>query len=133
VASDRELDSIPGPGGAIEAFEQAREAGKVRYIGISSHGIPMGLIGALEEYPFDAVMTGLNFYEHFNYQQTEEIFISLARDELDALFRSNPLLDNYVCRRCGACLPCPRGIDIPGVLLCPDREIVFSSETHFLR
>jgi len=80
VASEEELEQILGPGGAVEAFERAREAGKARYIGVTSHGIPDVLIRALKEYPFDAVMTGFNFYDRFNFPQTEETLIPLAKE-----------------------------------------------------
>ncbi len=37
--------------------------------------------------------------------------------EREDLFCNAPELGTYVCRQCGKCLPCPEGIDIPGVFL----------------
>lgn len=37
VNTDEDFDQITGPGGALELFLQAREQGKVRYLGFSSH------------------------------------------------------------------------------------------------
>ena len=96
VATDEELDRILGPGGAIEAFEQAREAGKLRYIGITAHGIPARLIRALKEYPFDAVMTGFNFYDRFNYPEAEQTLIPLARERGAAVVGMKALGDGLL-------------------------------------
>ena len=41
---------ILAPGGALEAAEQAKRDGKVRFIGISGHGQPVGLLHALQQY-----------------------------------------------------------------------------------
>jgi predicted aldo/keto reductase-like oxidoreductase len=79
VATDDVLDQILGPDGALEAFTEAREGGKIRYIGISGHGVPDVLIRALSEYHFDAVMTGFNFYDRFNFPAVEETLIPLAK------------------------------------------------------
>jgi uncharacterized protein len=46
-------------GGAIRAFEHYREAGRIRYLGISSHSSET-LITAMDEYDFDCVFVTLN-------------------------------------------------------------------------
>jgi predicted aldo/keto reductase-like oxidoreductase len=43
-----------------------------------------------------------------------ETFVPLTPEEKEQLL-SAPELGNYVCRLCGDCLPCPEGIDIPGI------------------
>ncbi len=80
VQSKDELETIFGPDGAAEAFYRAREAGKIRYIGISGHGIPDVLIEALKRYDFDAVMTGFNFFDRFNFPDTEDVLIPVAKE-----------------------------------------------------
>ncbi|GAB4509959.1 MAG: aldo/keto reductase [Anaerolineae bacterium] len=57
-----ELDAIFAPGGAFEAFQQAREQGLTRYLGITGHGMdaPAIQLAALERYPLDTVMFPLN-------------------------------------------------------------------------
>jgi predicted aldo/keto reductase-like oxidoreductase len=79
VASSEVLSRIMGPDGALEAFTAAREDGKIRYIGISGHGVSDVLIRALREYRFDAVMTGFNFFDRFNFPEVEETLIPLAK------------------------------------------------------
>jgi aryl-alcohol dehydrogenase-like predicted oxidoreductase len=55
-----ELDTILGPGGAMEAVTQARDAGHTRFIGITGHR-PRTLVDALRRFPFDTVMAPVNF------------------------------------------------------------------------
>jgi predicted aldo/keto reductase-like oxidoreductase len=172
------LNEILDPGGALEAYIKARESGLVRFIGISGHGVPDALIKALDEFQFDAVMAGVNFFDTFNFPGVEEELIPLAAakgmgivgmkaladgllwefpeeslryafslpisvlacgfntmemlrrdlkivksfkpmtvEERDFLFKNNQVLGNYVCRQCGKCLPCPKGIEIPEVFI----------------
>jgi predicted aldo/keto reductase-like oxidoreductase len=48
------------PGGAIEAFVEARDQGVVRHLGISGHADPEVLIAALERFDFDTILLALN-------------------------------------------------------------------------
>jgi len=49
-----------GPGGALEAFVEAREQGVVRFLGITGHN-SANLLAALNEFHFDTVMFPINF------------------------------------------------------------------------
>ncbi len=49
-----------GPGGALEAFVEAREQGVVRFLGITGHN-PANLLAALNEFDFDTVMFPISF------------------------------------------------------------------------
>ncbi|UFS70910.1 aldo/keto reductase [Geomonas sp. RF6] len=60
VRTRRELEEIFGPGGAIEAFVEAKEQGKVRFIGVTGHHDPAILRSALELFPFDTVLMPVN-------------------------------------------------------------------------
>ena len=40
VQTEAEADAILGPGGAMEGAEEARKAGKLRFVAISGHGRP---------------------------------------------------------------------------------------------
>lgn len=55
-----ELDVALGRDGAIEAISEARDAGLVRYIGITGHR-PSTQVEALKRFDFDTVMFPLNF------------------------------------------------------------------------
>lgn len=79
VQRDEELDQILDPDGAMEAFLQAKDAGKIRFVGISGHGVPDVLVGALKKYRFDAVMIGFNFFDRFNFPGVEQELLPLAK------------------------------------------------------
>jgi aryl-alcohol dehydrogenase-like predicted oxidoreductase len=51
-----DLDAIAAPGGALEAFEGARKAGKVRFTGVTGHYSAPILGRALDLFPFDTVL-----------------------------------------------------------------------------
>lgn len=56
-------ERVMGPGGALEAFIEAREKGLVRYLGVTGHGgKTAGMhIRSLERFDFDAVMLPYNY------------------------------------------------------------------------
>lgn len=65
VREMEELDEVLAPGGAPEAFLEARERGLIKAIGITGHGYhaPAVHSAALERFDFDTVMTPLNFVQ----------------------------------------------------------------------
>lgn len=66
VTNMDELDAATGPGGALEAARDAREAGLVRFIGITGHGVevPSVFLEALQRFDFDSVLFALNFVQY---------------------------------------------------------------------
>jgi len=60
VRTEKDLEEISGPGGALEAFVEAKDAGRVRYIGVTGHHAPNVLTRAVEQWPVDAVMMPIN-------------------------------------------------------------------------
>lgn len=60
VRTRDELERIEGPGGALEAFVDAKAAGRVRFIGVTGHHDPYVLSRAVERWPVDAVMMPVN-------------------------------------------------------------------------
>jgi hypothetical protein len=176
IQTPEELNRILAPDGALRAAEKAKEQGQTRFIGITNHGHPQNLIQALKDYPFDVIMTNVNYFDRFNFPGIEEELLPLAQErevgivgmkavadgllwrsaetafryawslpihvmaagantldllekdlalaeqftpmndeEREQLFTKAPEMGNYVCRQCGKCLPCPEGIDIPGI------------------
>jgi aryl-alcohol dehydrogenase-like predicted oxidoreductase len=55
-----DLEKIMAPGGALEAFQAARQAGKVRFIGFSAHSVETAL-AALDRFDFDTILFPTNF------------------------------------------------------------------------
>lgn len=60
VRTPQDIALIAGPGGALEAFVEAKAAGKVRFIGVTGHHDPWILTQAVREWPVDAVMLPVN-------------------------------------------------------------------------
>ena len=60
IRSKRDFDAVSGPNGALEAFVEAKRAGKVRNIGVTGHHDPTILAKAVAEWPVDSVMLPVN-------------------------------------------------------------------------
>ncbi len=73
VRTDDQLDRIFGKNGAIEALEQARSEGSVRFLGIAGHYDPAPLIRAISEYPFDTILMALNPADRHHLPFAEEL------------------------------------------------------------
>lgn len=80
VRTDEELDRIFGRNGAIEAFQQARDEGIVRFLGITGHYDPAPLIRALNEFAFDTILMALNPADRHFLPFTEEL-LPLANEK----------------------------------------------------
>jgi predicted aldo/keto reductase-like oxidoreductase len=97
VLGEKELEQIYSRGGAMEAFLKAKKSGRARYLGITGHGQPDVLIKALEEKPhLDALMTGFNFYDRFNFPAKEQRLIPLAKDKGVALIGMKAFADGLL-------------------------------------
>ena len=56
-------EKVMGPGGALEAFIEARDKGLVRYLGVTGHGNKVAAmhLKSLERFGFDSVMLPYNY------------------------------------------------------------------------
>ncbi len=63
LVDEKEWETALGSGGALEALIEAREAGKVRFIGVTGHGTRVAArhLQSLERFPFDSVLLPCNF------------------------------------------------------------------------
>ncbi len=63
LADPNEWEIALGPGGALEAFVEARDQGLVRFIGITGHGTNIARLHsrALERFEFDSVLFPYNY------------------------------------------------------------------------
>ena len=62
---EEDLQKAMGPGGAIEAFVEARQKGLVRYLGFSAHSAEIAL-AMMDQFDFDSVMFPINWVCYFN-------------------------------------------------------------------
>jgi predicted aldo/keto reductase-like oxidoreductase len=60
VAKKADVATILGPGGAMEAFEAAKKAGKVRFLGFSAHSVEAAL-ALMDGYAFDTILFPVNY------------------------------------------------------------------------
>ena len=56
-----DVETVFGPGGAMETFLAAKQAGKVRFLGFSAHSVEAAL-AAMERYEFDTILFPINFF-----------------------------------------------------------------------
>jgi aryl-alcohol dehydrogenase-like predicted oxidoreductase len=60
VTTLEEVDTILGPGGAMETFVEAKAEGKIRFIGFSAHSVEAAL-AMMERFDFDTILFPFNF------------------------------------------------------------------------
>jgi len=78
VRTQRDLEALSAPGGALEVFRWAKEEGYARFIGVTGHHDPTVLRQALDLYDFDTVLLPVNPAEPY-----AQSFLPLAREALD--------------------------------------------------
>jgi aryl-alcohol dehydrogenase-like predicted oxidoreductase len=83
VTTMEELDAVTMKGGALEAFEQARQEGLTKFIGITGHGVnaPQIYLEALRRFDFDSILFPLNFVQMANpeYRKYAEELIATCK------------------------------------------------------
>jgi aryl-alcohol dehydrogenase-like predicted oxidoreductase len=60
VTTREEVEAIFAEDGAIHAFEEARKAGKTRYLGFSAHSVEASM-ALMERYRFDTILFPVNY------------------------------------------------------------------------
>jgi len=60
VTKKKDVETILGPGGAMEAFEAAKKAGKVRFVGFSAHSVEAAA-ALMDGYAFDTILFPVNY------------------------------------------------------------------------
>jgi predicted aldo/keto reductase-like oxidoreductase len=73
-----------GPGGALEAFIEAREKGLTRYLGVTGHEVTVAAMHmrSLERFDFDSVLLPLNYptMQNPQYAADFEALLNLCQD-----------------------------------------------------
>ena len=81
VRSEAEWAELTALGGGLEALEKAREAGKIRYIGVTGH-LPETLLRVIKDYQFVTVQFPYNYIEQENRQ---ELLEEIKRQDLGTI------------------------------------------------
>ncbi|MGP0068922.1 MAG: aldo/keto reductase [Isosphaeraceae bacterium] len=74
-----DLRAIFGLGGALEALIQAREEGRVRFLGITGHQDPAILLDAMGRFDFDTVLMALNGADVHRLSFARTVLVEAAR------------------------------------------------------
>ena len=98
LIDEAEWETAMGPGGALEAFIEAREQGLARFLGVTGHElvVPRMHIRSLERFDFDAVLLP------YNYVLMENSEYAADFDELVALCQERDVAVQTIkslCRR----------------------------------
>ncbi|WKZ33442.1 MAG: aldo/keto reductase [Thermodesulfobacteriota bacterium] len=81
VRTPDDVSRIFAPGGALEAFIEARDKGLVKHIGVTGHQDPAVIKACLEAFDFDAVLVPVNPAEPFYKCFVDEIVpVASAKD-----------------------------------------------------
>ncbi len=117
VQTPQEVDQIFAAGGAAEAAVAARAAGKVRFIGITAHGRPDGLLAALPRFPFEVMMTGFNYLDKFNYPSVEAELLPRYLAAGVGVLAMKSLADGYLYRSLGPGLRYTLSLPVASVVM----------------
>jgi aryl-alcohol dehydrogenase-like predicted oxidoreductase len=60
IRAGENVDAIFSDTGCLKAFEEARDQGMVRFLGITGHESPVPMKTLIDRYPFDTVLMALN-------------------------------------------------------------------------
>jgi len=105
VGEKEEVEQIFGPGGAIEAFEAAKKAGKCRFIGFTGHRDPYIHLEMLKAYDkFDTILMPLHVADP-GYLSFEKLTLPLAAERGMGIqgmknFGNGKLLQAFSARDC---------------------------------
>ena len=81
----RDLEMIFGRGGAMEALLQARDEGRVRFLGITGHHDPAMLQEAMRRYEFDTALVALNAADRQRLSFIEDVLPQAAGQNLGVI------------------------------------------------
>jgi predicted aldo/keto reductase-like oxidoreductase len=77
VREESDIAEIFGPHGALEAFVEAKQQGKTRFIGITGHHDPSIIKKCIEQFDFDTILMPINPAEE-QYKSFTKVVLPLA-------------------------------------------------------
>lgn len=85
LVDPKEWEVAMGPGGVLEAFIEAREAGLTRFLGVTGHGLsaPSMHLRSLKRFSFDSVLFPYNYHlmQNPQYAVAAEQLLSICEKE----------------------------------------------------
>ncbi len=98
VNTQDDLDTISGPGGALDALLKAQDEGLIKGIGLSSHRPPQLYLDALQRLPLSVILIWDNYLEEQYLPEIREHVYPLARDKGVGITAMKPLADGFLYR-----------------------------------
>jgi len=99
LIDDEEWETAMGPGGALEAFVEARQQGIVRFLGVTGHElvVPRMHLRSLDRFDFDAVLLPCNFplMQNLDYATDFEALLRVCEERNVAV----QTIKSLACRR----------------------------------
>lgn len=80
VNNQQDLTDIMADGGSLQAVDELKKEGKIKYTGITGHREPQVLKQAIEEYDFDCLLMPLNAGD-IHYKPFQNDLLSKAREK----------------------------------------------------
>lgn len=96
VGTMADVDAMTSTGGALEAAAAAQRAGVIGHVGVTAHGLPDALMEAVDRFPFAVLMTGLNYYDRFNFPAVEDVLLPKAAARGIGVLAMKPLADGLL-------------------------------------
>lgn len=98
VGTLEDLDTITGPGGALEALLRAQEEGLIRGMGFSSHRPPQLYLEAIRRLPLSVILIWDNFLVEQYLPEIQQEVYPLAREHGVGITAMKPLADGFLYR-----------------------------------
>jgi aryl-alcohol dehydrogenase-like predicted oxidoreductase len=73
IDANENIDRIFADNGCLKAFEEARDQGIVRFLGITGHHSPTPMKVLIDRYPFDSVLMALNAGDKYHRSFIEDL------------------------------------------------------------
>jgi aryl-alcohol dehydrogenase-like predicted oxidoreductase len=112
-----EAQAVLAPGGAMEAFAEAKRAGKARFVAVSGHGRPAGILHSIQNHPYDVLMTGFNYLDRFNFPQLEGELLPLCLSKGVGVLGMKALADGYLRRDPASAIRYTLGLPIASLVI----------------
>ncbi|MBN1550792.1 aldo/keto reductase [bacterium] len=91
ISDDERYDQVLAPGGFLEAAQEAEQAGKIRYAGMSSHSLDVSLKAAASGH-FDTIQYPLNFIS----TEAVDTLIPLAKEHDVGFIAMKPFAGGHI-------------------------------------
>jgi predicted aldo/keto reductase-like oxidoreductase len=95
VFKPEDMSAIIAKGGALEAFNRAKQEGLIKNIAISTHW-PLLLLDAIEVIPYEAVLIWGNYLDYCNYPEIPDKILPVLRERGVGHLIMKPLADGYL-------------------------------------